>query len=314
MILSLDAARFPMLENGIRALWAPILLEPISGSHERFVIGVAAANQAGFHVEVANALDRLNCFYGADADAIRRAISLAEKCLREDLARRSVEALRAPDAPISGVYLGECREVEGRSLEGVAQGWMASLSSLYDPARGRDMRSLTHSVAMLEEVADDLEGGRTGDRLPFLVCDYVKELRAGYGKYFSSDLRNGAGKRVKGGSHRILIDYAGPRLVANFGTLKAGSITSSVHLIKRRLWDLKVERDREPNEALARVHEMILQRPPKDDPQVSTRQQASIDAALNDLEEQADQEKLHLLALDSVSAIGQRIMRLELAA
>ncbi len=111
-----------------------------------------------------------------------------------------------------------------------------------------------------------------------------------------------------------MIDFAGPKLVANFGTLRAGSLTSSVHLIKRRLWDLKVERDRETHDAFSRPHEMLLHRPAKDDPQVTEQQQANISEALEALEMQADQEELRLLAMDSVPAIGQRVLRYDVAA
>lgn len=311
MISSVDPSRFPSLETSVRAYWAPILLEPITGSYERFVIGVAVANERGFHVELANALDRLKCFYGADALALVNVIALAGDCLRQDLAARSVDALRMPDPPISGITLGECREGEGRSLQGLAQSWMSALSSIYMPVSG-DAFVLRDEPARM--VADEAEAARSGDRLPFLVCEYVKAEREGYGRYFSADLRDGKARRAKGGSHRVVVDFAGPALVANFGTLKAGSITSSVHLIKRRLWDLKVDRDREPNAALARAHEMILHRPAKDDPQITEVQQSNIGEALEDLEQQADQVELRLLALDNVPAIVQRILQYSLAA
>ncbi|RUW84123.1 hypothetical protein [Mesorhizobium sp. M1E.F.Ca.ET.063.01.1.1] len=268
---------------------------------------MAAANATGFHVELANAPEKLRCFYGDDADTVLRVIELAGVCLKEDLAARSVEALFAPDPPVSGITLGKCSEAEGISLRMLAQSWMAALSSLYSSTNEQD---LPQPLMLAEE---DTEGQRVGDRLPFLVCDFVKSQREGFGQYFSADLREGRARRAKGGSHRVVIDYAGPKLVANFGTLKAGAITNSVHLIKRRLWDLKVERDREPHNALSRAHEMILHRPPKDDPQVSEQQQANIGDALEDLEQQADQEELRLLALDTVQAIGQRVLHYELA-
>lgn len=313
MTVSFDTSIFPKLDGGARAIWAPIVLEPISGSYERLVIGVAAANKSGFHVELANALDRLDCFYGINAEAIRHAIRIAGKCLKEDLALRSVDALQTPDSPLSGVVIGECRQGEGHSLEGIARGWMAALSSIYS-SESAGAGSALELASPEPAFAFEGETGGSGDRLPFLVCDHVRAVKSSYERYFSADLRDGGQRRARGKSHSVMIDYAGPRLVANFGTLRVGSITNSVHLIKRRLWDLKVERDREPNEMLARSHEMILHRPAKDDPQVSTRQHATITEALEDLEQQADQEKLRLLALTTVAEIGQRIMKLEQAA
>jgi len=187
---------------------------------------------------------------------------------------------------------------------------MAALSSLYDASVQHDALVVSPG----QEVAAVADGLRSGDRLPFLVCDYVRAQKESFSQYFSRDLQEGRARRAKGESHQIVIDFAGPKLVANFGTLRAGSLTSSVHLIKRRLWDLKVERDRETHDAFRRNHELLLHRPAKDDPQVTERQQANISEALKSLEKQADQEELRLLALDSVSAIGQRILKYDVAA
>lgn len=305
-----DISRFPSADRNIRAQWAPVFLTPISGSCERLVVGIAAVNAEGYHLEMANALERLHCLYGDGAPAAITAVVVARKYLERDLAKRSLQALTEPEPAVSGISIGDCREAEGASLQAVAASWLQAMSSLYSVSVAPKEVATTSLLRMVAEA----DVSRSGDRLPFLVCDYVKMQRDGFSNYFSQDLREQRPKRSKGGSHRVVIDFAGPRLVANFGTLKAGELTSSVHLIKRRLWDLKVERDKEPQSALSRQHEMILQRPPKDDPQVSERQQANLSEALDALETQADQEELRLVALDTVQAIGQRVLSLESAA
>ena len=187
---------------------------------------------------------------------------------------------------------------------------MSALSSLYVDENLAE----NTSSAEAPELASVSYAAQSGDRLPFLVCDFVKAQRTGFLGFFSQDLREGNARRVKGSSHKIVIDFSGSHLVANFGTLKAGALTTSVNLIKRRLWDLKVERDKVPNIALHRAHEMILQRPSKDDPQLSERQHENIDEALAALEVQADQEELRLRPLGSVKEIGQHLLKVELAA
>jgi hypothetical protein len=107
------------------------------------------------------------------------------------------------------------------------------------------------------------QGDGGGDRLPLLIMNYFKEGRERYARHFSADLREGADAAQQ------VIDFSGSKLVANFGTLQASAISKSIHLIKRRLWDLKVERDRDP---MHRQHEMILQRPFPDDSQITERQ------------------------------------------
>jgi hypothetical protein len=307
MDISLDTDMFPRLHDGVRAWWAPVFFEPISGSYERFVVGVAAFNEFGFHLEWANQLDRLKCFYGSDAIGAVSAIKIAGEYLKEDLAKRAGDALTKPDPAVTGIAFGDLREAEGNSLESLAKSWMTALSSLY-------LEPTSELVAVAEPVlqaAVSSEG--SGDRLPFLVCDYVKANRDGFTNYFSADLREGKQRRMKGSSHKVIIDFSGSKLVANFGTLKAGSLTGSINLIKRRLWDLKVERDREPDISFVRNHEMILQRPAKDDPQITERQQANLDEAFEELEHQADQEELRLRALGSVQQIGEHIFAAEAA-
>lgn len=301
----LSTGAFPVFQRSVRAHWAPVLLEPIAGSYERFVIGVAVVSDSGFHLEFANALDRLRCFYSDDADGVVYAIQLTAEHLRQELAARAIEALRDPTPVISGVIIGECREAEGESLQKIGASWMRALSSLYRADAENEALELDG------ELTGQSEGG--GDQLPTLVLEYISERREALKPFFSNDLREGRKRRLAGRSHEVLIDFSGSRLVANFGTLQAGGIVKSVNLIKRRLWDLKVERDRENSPMLERQHEMILQCPHQNDPQFSTRQHENVREALNALEAQADQEELRLMALSSVSEIGDHVLALEAA-
>ena len=302
------SATFPTFQRSVRARWAPLLLEPIAGSYERLVIGVAVVGADGFHVEFANALERLKCLYSDNAHGAVYAIQLAAEHLKQDLARRAGEAITAPRPAISGVSIGECRDAEGESLEAIGKSWMCALSSLYSGAAG----SLDTQLDVVdEEIEGQSDGG--GDRLPMLVMNYVSERREGYAQFFSPDLRGGRKRRATGRSHEVLIDFSGSKLVANFGTLQAAGLAKSITLIKRRLWDLKVERDRDPHAVLRRHHEMILQRPPLDDPQVTDRQSARVSEALEALEFQADQEELRLRALSTVAEIGDHILSAEAA-
>jgi hypothetical protein len=295
--------QFPSFEAGVRARWAPIILVPISGSYERLVIGVAVANENGFHVEMANALDRLRCLYADDAEGVAYAIDLTADHLRLDIGKRGVRAIVEPQPLLSGVEIGMNREAEGASFEAIAASWMRSLSSLY--------RNEQQQPFAADEAISQAEG--VSDQLPVLVMDYVRERREGFFNYFSADLREGRRRRVTGRSHEVLIDFGGSRLVANFGTLRASGIARSVNLIKRRLWDLKVERDRDPQSALLRQHEMIIQSPAKGDPQVTANQQTYLSDALAALEQQADQEQLRLRPLSSVPEIGEHVLRVEAA-
>lgn len=302
----LTAAAFPAFQRSVRARWAPVLLEPIAGSYERFVIGVAVVGERGFHLEMANALERLKCLYSSDAQGALYAVQLTAEHLRRDLTKRAGAALSDPKPAISGVIIGQCRDAEGESLEKIGVTWMLSLSSLYS------VRSDEIAIQDVDDESDG-QGDGGGDRLPALVMDYVRAKRQGYFQYFRADLRENKRRRLTGRSHEVLIDYSGSRLVANFGTLQVGGIARSVNLIKRRLWDLKVERDRDSSLISQRRHEMILQTPQPNDPQFSTRQYANLNEALQALEEQADQEELRLRTMHSVPQIGDHVLLAEAA-
>jgi len=108
MNVELDPDTFPALSQHVYAKWSPVLLAPISGSYERLVIGCAVANETGFHLEMANALNRLGCLYAARAESVLFAVTLAEKALVHDLAQRGIKALLHPKGLLSGVAWGRC--------------------------------------------------------------------------------------------------------------------------------------------------------------------------------------------------------------
>lgn len=103
------------------------------------------------------------------------------------------------------------------------------------------------------------------------------------------------------------------KLVANFGTLASSNFTASIGRIKTRLWDLKVDRDSEPSVLATRDHEMIVQHPPMNDPQLTEKQVGRLKEALQALEEQADQEEIRLRPLNTVEEIGEHILLREAA-
>lgn len=307
MIADLDISSFPTFARSLRAQWAPVFLTPIRGSEERLVVGVAVLSDRSFHIEPANALTRLQYLYGAQADIVIQVAAIALDELRYDLSARHAEALLDFRPTITGVSLGSVREAEGVSLQSIGQAWMSALSSLYDANAVAVALEADDPEATYEDRFDALA---SGDRLPALVLDYVVGERAGLAGFFRNDL----GKRPRRRrSHEVSIDFTGSKLVANFGTLQVGQISRSVDLIKRRLWDLKVERDSETTEVFRRSHEMLIQMPALNDPQVSEKQYENLDVAKSALEEQADQEELRLEAFTSVAAIGQRVLELEQA-
>lgn len=301
--INIHSEHFPSLEGLVEASWAPILLEPIAGSYDRLVVGIAVANSSDFYLEMANGLEKLQCFYGDGAEVFKIAINIAAEHINDELAMRGVEVLQRYSSEVTSISIGECRTAQGNSLKEIAQNWLRSLSSLYS----------TSELQMLTTVQEADISRNAADRLPFLICNYVGERQKRLLNYFSSDLKNNRNRRRSGRSHEIVIDFSGPKLVANFGALKPTNLSRSTNFIKQRMWDLKVVRDRELQSHLSQLHEMIIQKPTQDDAQVTDKQMKKMEEALSELEAQANQEKLRLRALNDVSGIGQHLLQAEAA-
>ena len=223
--------------------------------------------------------------------------------LEHDLADKGVSGLLS-DINIGGFEIGPKRSVEGSSLLQIGQSWMSALSSLYSKTEFYD--EILEDLPVVENAK--LQG--VADRLPMLVMEYVSVQRTGLVNYFNRDVV--LQKRQKTSqAYEVSIDFAGSKLVANFGTLRAGRIVGSVNIIKRRLWDLKVDRDKETDTAFHRSHELIVQRPPANDPQITERQHKDLTEALKGLESQANQEELLLRPMSSVKEIGDHLIKIE---
>jgi hypothetical protein len=302
----IDPGEFPRFSQSVKAKWAPVLLQPIAGSYERFVIAIAVVGSNGFHVEGANALDKLECFYADDASGVSYAIELAISHLQQDLAKRAGRAISEPLPLIGGVSFGDCRDAEGPSLKAIGASWMQVMSSLY-----RADTQLAGDQIESERVAAIDDFRERNDRLPVLVMDYVKQRRTGLADYFSDEIQKG--KTRNRSNSNVVVDFSGSKVVANFGTLHAGKVGRSVTVIQQRLWHLKVDRDRSDAALFRRRHEMLVYRPELNDPLVTERQQSNLNEAVQELVRQADTEDLRMVAFSSVDEIGNRILTAEAA-
>jgi len=294
---------FPSLKRPVRARWAPIVLEPVSGSYERLVVGILVVAGEQKCIEIANSLDRLDCLYGDDSRSVKYAVEIARTHYASELEERGSSIFEERAQPLSGVYLGGVRDAEGESIQRIAQDWLQSISSLH-------RKDFLVFDAMDDEI-EVIASGSTKERVGDLVYEYVSEKRSGLEKFFSREMR---GQSTKKKSHDIRIDFAGSKFVANIGTLNANSVGNSSNAIKRKLWDLAIERDRENATLNQRLHELLIQVPQRDDPQLTERQVDNVNEAIGALEKQADIEELRLRPLPSVSAIGQRILEAEVGA
>ncbi|MBU4198198.1 MAG: hypothetical protein KJ911_15770 [Alphaproteobacteria bacterium] len=291
---------FPSVDGTVACRWAPILLSPILDSPEKLVIGVAAANSSGFHIERANALVRLRCLFGKSAETAIFASEVAFEELAESLLGAGEEGLKERGLVFTGVTLGDVRAGEGNSLRDVARTWMSAMSSLYELQPDIELK-----VAAISDVAEE-PSIRGGDRLPIMVLEDVVSRNPAYSHFFSEEIRLKRQRRSKVAD--IGIDYSSPNLVANFATLGPSAQAKSVDRIKRKLFDLIVQRDAEQSTFLPRAHEMIVYSPGISDPLITEKQREMLDEVHDELGEQSKREEIGFLPVTGIGEITQRIL------
>ena len=306
--MDLNVADFPVAKNHKRFRWAPILFHPVQFSQDRLTIGLIVTDEREAHLLAANRLNKLEClFSGRSEDAIFAA-SVALEAIQARLLTDGVGAVRDFESPVSGVHLGDFRDAEASDWRSLALRWLEASSPLFEHPSEQYSAIQEQAETVADKVVPQAVSG-SKERLPLLVWEYVADQRPTYARYFNP-LVSKSGRRRP--SYEAAIDYAGVKVVANFGTLFA-SRSQSVTNIKRRMWDLSVQMGREEGSMLKRKHEMIVQAPLRNDPQLSDVQHSNLKSALNVLEEEADSKQIRLLPMATVREIGEHILRLEAA-
>lgn len=297
---------FPRSDHFTQADWAPIYYQPIRGSGERLVVGVLAVSEEAAHLEFVNAFERLECLYGQDFNAIKYALELARTHFQSEL-DRNFQRVLSSDTPLTGVSIGDVRRGEGRTIADIAINWLSQTSSLYK----KDFLAVMTDRYVEAPVAHASHREPSSHRdLGHLVYELVTRERQGLETCFAKGLRGTPKKK----SHDVRIDFAGSRMVANFGLLKPKFTGHSSNAIKRKLWDLAIERDQEKRTFSRRVHELLVQVPTKDDPELDESGRDRVNEALEALEKQADIEELRLRPMPSAEVMANHVLSLEATA
>ena len=301
---------FPDLSDHKTYRWAPILFRPIHHSPEQLIVGIAVVDGEKAHVLYSNQFQKFECLFGARAQDANFAATVALNAVEKFFQDRGASGLESFSPPVSGVELGSFRIAQGDSWLSVAERWYSASSAMFIKPR--------HLTAVYEAppVAAFLNAGErishVADKLPKLVLDYVIEKRPNLDRYFNPRISRDQ-KSIRRKSYEAAVDYSGSRLVASFGTLFA-SKSAPVNIIKRRMWDLNVDKRRDAESAFMRNYEMIVQHPAKNDPQVSDKQYENILKAIDVLEREADISEIRLRPMNSVEDIGKHVLAYEDAA
>lgn len=287
--------------------WAPILFQPIQYSPERLIIGVAVVERSSVHLLRANRLDKLACLFGDAAEDAIFAAEVALQAIEHDFLAGNASIIQGYSASVSGVSIGELREAEGEHWLEVAERWFSASSAMFQKSEIELLSLVPSEVANAVAMAPSVPAPR--ERLPSLVAEYVTKQRPSLRSGFSPSVFGRVEKRHPADPK---IDFRGFRVNANFATLFANR-TTSVDRIKRRMWDLKVLKERAEGNLFDQRFEMFVQHPRRDDPQVSDAQQKRLMESINVLEGEADTVEIRLRPLTSVEEIGDFLLAAEAA-
>lgn len=299
-LLTADTLPFPPRRDAVRGKWAALYLEPVIGSGERICIGVAAASARQSIVVPVVALNRLECIYGREVDALLLASRIALEHMTQAL-RRSGEAglTEGWKGPVDGCFLGAAVECEGDSLDMIARTGMTASSSL---------------VEMLAEGGDEVDPRRdsqiTASRLEDLVKERVVAVRSGLAQCFRVQ------RRIQANARPTVVGFVGQRIAANFAMLMPSQLSNLVDRSKAKLWDLAQLRQDVQGERLLQsiLHfELLVYRPRDEAPEYSEKQIRNIREAVVELEAEADRVQIRCRPATSHEEIAQRLLEAEAA-
>lgn len=296
---------FPALDASKPVTWAAIICNPKEASWERFVVGVVAVNDDGFHIEAANRLSRLACLYENRAAPVVLSVEIAISWLTKVLAS-GVSDLNRLSFPVGNISIGESHEVVGLSCREVSRLWMETLSSFYEAPKSETAITATKVMA---NAAREVEERKF--RLPVQVLGFIERENSSLLRYFHEDVRNRRTQRRRANA-RIKIDYDGMKLSANIDRFNIDAPSPSVGTMKQRMWDLAVQRDKMPIDALTtRQFEMLVDFPKHRVFDKKPKSVERIQEHLSELTAQADREEIRLRTLAGPREIGEHILKLE---
>lgn len=298
---------FPIVDPAKKTLWAPILCHPKEASWEKLVVGIVAIDGDGFHIEVANRLSRLGCLYEERAMPIALSIEIAISWLEEVLCQGNQELSKIV-LPVANISLGGAEEAVGLPCREVAEQWMASLSSLHADSEPNRQGLV---VDTLSEAKSSIAARPL--RLPVRVLSMIEKRDPSLLEFFHEDVRNRRTRRRRANA-RIKIDYNGRNLSANIDNFNVDSPASTVGILKQRMWDLAIERERGVRGSdLQRAFEMLVDFPQHRALDKRPSSVERIQEHLRELTEQADSEEIRLRTMSGAQQIGEHILAREVA-
>lgn len=269
-----------------RGRWAPLYVEPMFGSGERFTFAIAVTSADG-EATVSRVIrpEVLRVLYGAKAKHFSEMLASTERAVEQALLRGDAEIA----LPWSGFALGEFREARGRSANDlIDQGRMmcASLST-----------ATVEEQQALEADDDERETRRWAQQIQTAVTTKSKDL----GPYFLREWMP-AGKSIPSRFGFFNGHYA-----AHFGVVRKDNPSSSLYHLKARLWELATARD----DAFTTIsgRDLLLATPNLKSATVTLPMRNRVRDVIDKVTEEADRHEIYVMSTSKVDDASRRIYK-----
>lgn len=264
-----------------RANWAPVFLEPISGSGERITIGVVLRDSQGVEVKRTVRDDVLKSLYGSKKAHLSQMIEVALAAVREQVAVSNL------CFPSSGFCLGPWREA-------------SSNAERYGVFRQAIYRTSSLAALLDLESQDEDTSAQDGTTRHWFkqIQNSVVQSRPQLASAFNVEvqlIRDGLPPRL---------GFLFQRKGANFETLRPNALLGTVRAARGRLFELTRVKTMGDLDTGA----MILGVPRPDDLTYPEKALQAIDRALLELRHEAGQDNIAVLAAHTVDDAAKHIL------
>lgn len=272
-----------------RATCAPVYLEPMMGSGEKFTVIIAACSEDGT-VRVCNAIRPhvVKAMYGNKHNQFNSIIELLIKSLENHL--NVHKNFSGWVSPIVAARLGEVFQAQSSDMTGVlrqAVQLTASLSSL--------------DFFSAEDENDDKYSSEN---------TWANQLKAkiiyekpSFEQYFNREFK------VDGQARAAKIFYLSSNVAINTDRLIPTNLASHLDRNKARILDLLSVKDHDMYER--KTFEFLVYRPQDDDPTYGKPQFIKLNEALHTLQEIGDKHSIRVVPVTTVQQAANRLIKVE---
>jgi len=279
----------------IKAEWAPLYVEPLHGSGERFVVAVVCCDDAGRgDARVAIRPSVLKCMYGDQGGQVLGLADLAVESFHDHIF--SGGGLGTWTPPSKNCYLGLVRLAYGESLDSILNQGIALTASLSEGIPSEPVTDGDESEPSSLHV----------DRFLQQIKAVVKERTSEFESRFNRTVT------VRAGAEPTSIGYLGVNLAANFDVLVPGTaLTRRRTRSKAKLLDLQALKDQVDLVGGRAAYELMLWVPSTDSPMYSNADFRRSESVFLELQEIGDKHNLRVEKLSSAEDAAKRIFSAE---